>query len=89
MTRPNVIYAPWKVLSREKQSLFSYVFFQPPYSLLHNEGPQPHPRPFSNHRRRTQLTPGASRPASGVWYGSQSLCPFGVSHGLFIGWRVE
>ena len=30
-----------------------------------------------------------SRPASGVWYGSQSLCPYGVSHGLFIGWRME
>jgi len=29
-----------------------------------------------------QLTTGASRPASEVWYGSQSLCPYGVSHGL-------
>ena len=71
-------------LSREKQ----ICFFQPPYSLLHNEGPQPHPRPFSNHRRRTQLTPGASRPASEFLYGSQAFA-LRVRHGLSIGWRIE
>ena len=71
-------------LSREKQ----ICFFQPPYSLLHNEGPQPHPRPFSNHRRRTQLTPGASRPVSEFLYGSQAFA-LRVRHGLSIGWRIE
>ena len=72
----------------ERSGAENDAFSQPPYSLLHNEGPQPHPRPFSNHRRRTQLTPGASRPASEFLYGSQAFA-LRVRHGLSIGWRIE
>ena len=44
-----------------------------------------HPNQAFPYMGRMQLTTGANRPASGFWYGSQSLCPCGVSHGLFIG----
>ena len=81
-TSRRVALVPQSGLKRaERSGAENEAFSQPPYSLLHNEGPQPHPRPFSNHRRRTQLTPGASRPASGFWYGSQAFA-LRVRHGL-------
>ena len=43
--------------------------------------PSPRPLPYME---GMQLIPGRNRPTSKFLYGSQSLCPYGVSHGFFI-----
>jgi len=58
-------------------------FHQPP-PLLHKKGLQTTPQTPRQSLAR-DLTENFERPSfSEFWYGSQSLCPFGASHGLDI-----
>ena len=75
--------------------------FYRPTNLPSQEGFEPFPKPFSNHscvplvasgkaeREQGLIDYGQKPPFIKVFlYGSQSLCPFGASHGFYLALRA-
>ena len=62
-------------------------YFRSPNPLP--RGLRPSPQPLSPLQGRGSTENRRNRDLSEFWYGSQSLCPSGASHVIFIGWRGE
>ncbi len=61
-------------------------FYRSP-NPLSQEGFRPLPKPLANLWQGDVIDFGDWSPTSKFWYGSQSLCPFGASHGFLYNKR--